>query len=44
MSTLYEVTGRVLALQDLMLDEDLDEQTIADTIEAVEGEYEILQG
>ena len=41
MSTLYEVTGRVLALQDLMLDEDLDEQTIADTIEAIEGEYEI---
>lgn len=41
MSTLYDVTGRVLALQDLMLDEDLDEQTIADTIEAVEGEYSV---
>lgn len=41
MSTLYDVTGRVLMLQELMLDEELDEETIADTIEAVEGEYEV---
>lgn len=40
MSSLYEITGNILALQD-MLEEPLeDEQVLLDTLDAVSGEYE----
>lgn len=39
MASLYEVTGNMLALQELLEDE-FDEETIKDTLEAVQGEYE----
>ena len=38
---LYEITGNLLALQNLMESDELDAETLADTLEAVEGEYEI---
>lgn len=41
MSALYELTGELLQLQELMEDPDIDPQAIADTIEAVNGEFEI---
>lgn len=40
MSSLYEVTGNILALQE-MLEESVDDQCLLDTMEAVQGEYEI---
>ena len=41
MSTLYELTGEYLALSDMLLDEEVDEQTVIDTLEGVKGEIEI---
>ena len=41
MSTLYELTGEYLALSDMLLDEEVDEQTVLDTLEGVKGEIEI---
>ena len=38
---LYEITGNLLALQNLMESDELDAETLVDTLEAVEGEYEI---
>lgn len=40
MSSLYEVTGDLLQLQS-MLEDDVDPEVLADTLEAVQGEYEI---
>lgn len=39
MSSLYEVTGEILQLQS-MLEDDFDPEVLADTLEAVQGEYE----
>lgn len=39
-STLYELTGEILELKELLSDPEVDEQTIADTLEAVQGELE----
>lgn len=38
---LYEITGNLLELQNLLETDEFDEETLADTLEAVEGEYEI---
>lgn len=40
MSRLYEITGELLTLQE-MLEDDLEDEVLADTLEAVTGEYEI---
>ena len=42
MPNLYELTGNMLTLQELLLNppEELDEQTLIDTLEAVQGEYD----
>lgn len=37
---LYELTGEVMQLQEL-LEDNVDDQCLADTLEAVQGEYEI---
>lgn len=37
---LYEVTGNVLHLQAMLESEDFDAEVLADTMEAVEGEYD----
>lgn len=37
---LYELTESMLAVQDLLESDEFDEQTIADTLDAVEGAYE----
>lgn len=39
MSNLYEITGDLLQLQS-MLEDDVDPEVLADTLEAVQGEYE----
>ena len=41
MATLYELTGDYLILLDMMDDPEVDEQTILDTMESIEGELEI---
>ena len=41
MSSLYELTGELLQLQDMLLESDADDQCLNDTIEAVEGEFEV---
>ena len=38
--TLYEITGEILELQDMLEDADVDEQAFADTMEAVMGDFE----
>ena len=40
MSSLYEVTGNILALQELLESPIDDEEILKDTLEAVQGEYE----
>lgn len=40
MSSLYELSGELLQLQS-MLEDDVDADVLADTLEAVEGEYEV---
>ena len=40
MSRLYEITGELLTLQE-MLEDSVDDQCITDTLEAVQGEYEV---
>ena len=40
MSRLYEITGSILALQELLENPLDDEQILKDTLEAVQGEYE----
>ena len=39
MATLYELTGELLALQDMMGDPDVDEQTLSDTMGAIDMEF-----
>ena len=41
MSALYELTDELLELQSMLEDPDADEQVIKDTLEGVNGEYEI---
>lgn len=41
MSSLYELTGAYLELEDMLLDDEVDEQTVIDTLEGVKGEIEI---
>lgn len=38
---LYEVTGNLIAVQNLLETDEFDEETLADTLEAVEGDYEV---
>jgi phosphotransferase system IIB component len=40
MSNLYELTGDILALQS-MLEDSVDDQVLLDTLEAVQGEYDV---
>lgn len=40
MSKLYEITGDILTLQE-MLEEDTTDEVLKDTLEAVQGEYEV---
>ncbi|MBQ3394232.1 MAG: siphovirus Gp157 family protein [Oscillospiraceae bacterium] len=39
MSSLYELTGQLLALQEMMGDPDVDPQTVSDTMEAIDMEF-----
>lgn len=41
MSNLYELTGDLLQLQEMLENEDIDPEALADTMEAVNGEYDI---
>ena len=41
MSSLYKLTGDYLELEDMLLDDEVDEQTVIDTLEGVKGEIEI---
>jgi hypothetical protein len=41
MASIYEITDDFLRIQDMMEDPELDPQTLADTLEAIEGELEI---
>ena len=41
MSSIYELTADFLRIQEMMEDPELDPQTLADTMEAVEGELEM---
>ena len=40
MGTLYDITGDLLLLQD-MLEDSVDDQVLLDTLEGVQGEYEV---
>ena len=40
MSSIYELTGEYLELMNMLEDEEIDEQTIIDTLEALDGEIE----
>ena len=40
MSSIYELTGEYLELMNMLEDEEVDEQTIIDTLEALDGEIE----
>lgn len=39
MSSLYELTGQLLALQEMMGDPDVDPQTVSDTMETIDMEF-----
>jgi len=41
MSSLYQLTGEYRQLMDMMEDPELDPQTLADTMEGIEGELEV---
>jgi len=41
MASLYELTGEYLQLMEMMEDPELDPQTLADTMEGIEGELEV---
>ena len=41
MASIYEITDDFLRIQDMMEDPELDPQTLADTLEAIEGELEV---
>ena len=38
--SLYDLTGNFLVLQEMMSDPDVDPETIQDTLEAMDGDYE----
>lgn len=38
--SLYDLTGNFLALQEMMMDPDIDQEMIQDTLEAMDGDYE----
>lgn len=40
MASIYEITGDYLRLMDMMDDPELDQQTLNDTLEGIEGEFE----
>lgn len=40
MGTIYELTENYKAVEELLCDEEVDEQTVLDTLEAIEGEIE----
>ena len=40
MSRLYEITGEILALQEMLETDEYDAEILADTLEGVQGEYE----
>ena len=40
MSNLYEITGNWKKVAEMLYEEDIDEQCIKDTLEAIEGEFE----
>ena len=40
MGTIYELTENYEAIEALLCDEEVDEQTVLDTLEAIEGEIE----
>ena len=40
MATLYDITGRMLALIDMADDEDIEPEVLKDTLESIEGEYD----
>ena len=41
MSTLYEITEEYRCLLEMLNDEDIDPQTLKDTLEGIEGEFEV---
>lgn len=41
MSTLYELTGEYLQLLEMMGEEDVDPRVLADTLEGIDGEFEM---
>lgn len=41
MSSIYEITGDYMRLMDMMDDPELDQQTLNDTLEGIEGEFEV---
>lgn len=41
MANLYEITDDLLQLQSMLEDDDIDEEVLKDTLEGVEGEFEI---
>ena len=40
MASIYEITGDYMRLMDMMDDPELDQQTLNDTLEGIEGEFE----
>lgn len=40
MATLYDITGRLLELAEMASEEDIDDEVLRDTFEAVEGEFD----
>lgn len=40
MNSLYELTEQYQAVMDMLCDEEVDEQTVFDTLEGIEGEFE----
>lgn len=41
MASLYDIEGRALELMSMADDEDIDEQVYKDTLESIEGEYDV---
>ena len=40
MASLYELTGELMRLFEMLEDPEMDEQAVRDTMEAVEGEFD----
>lgn len=41
MATLYDITGRAVELLELAEEEELDEEVLKDTLESIEGEFDV---